>query len=240
MAGKNHSTLRLVVTAALAAIGFLPTVLYAQAPTNVVPVTAEPHHRVRFDNGRVRIYDVVLPKGESTLWHKHSADSFQVFFNASAVIVEPQGGQPRRYPLFPGLVVFSSTAKGPYTHRVEGDGDAPFRVALCELLGAPSGVGGANSAKRRDAPFSVALQNDRGRAYRLLLKPGESTGTFTRPANTAIFAISSGRISEHSEGKAPRLWDFDPGNFRWSDFPETLSLKNESRARVELVEIEVY
>jgi hypothetical protein len=38
------------------------------------------------------------------------------------------------------------------------------------------------------------MENSRGRAYDIVLKPGESTAVFTRPANTGIFAISGGRV----------------------------------------------
>jgi hypothetical protein len=86
----------------------------------------------------------------------------------------------------------------------------------------------------------VVEDNERGRAYSVKLNPGESTETFTRPANTAIFAISGGQISEQAKGKAPTQWKFDSGNFRWSETAEQLSVKNDSSNRVELVEIEIY
>jgi hypothetical protein len=240
MVSRIRSILRLALIAAVFACGLLPTSSYAQAQAKAVSVSAEPHHRIRFDNGKVRMYEAVLPKGESTLWHRHSADGFQLFFSSSSVIVEPKGGPAATYPVFPGLVVSSSGSVTPYTHRVEGGSETPFHVIDMEFLAPPSGGGGGNAAARRKPPFSVALESGRGRAYRVILKPGESTGTFHRPAKTAIFAISSGRISEHVSGKAPRLWDFDPGDFHWSDFPESLSLKNESSTSVQLMEIEVF
>ena len=35
----------------------------AQTPEGVVPITSEPDHKIRFDNGKVRMYEVVLPRG---------------------------------------------------------------------------------------------------------------------------------------------------------------------------------
>jgi len=186
------------------------------------------------------MYEVLLPKGKSTLQHEHNADNFQIFFNTSVVINEPQGGKQMSFPVPAGAVNFASATGKPYTHRVEGNGDTPFRVIALELLGASQAAAGSDSTKRPSPPFTVALENARGRAYRVILNPGESTGPFSRAANTAMFAISSGRISEQAEGRASRLWDFDPGNFRWNETPEKLSLKNESSARIELVEIEIY
>ena len=211
----------------------------AQTPEGVVPITSEPDHKIRFDNGKVRMYEVVLPKGKATLWHEHRADSFTVFFRTADVTNEPFRGKPLVLQRTPGSVGFNSTAKGPYSHRVTASGDTTFHVIALELLDAqPSGS--ASVGQRSSAAYKVVVENPRGRAYRLTLNPGESTAAFTRPGNTALFAISSGRISEQPEGKAPRLWDFEPAHFRWFETGEKLSLKNESSSAIELVEIEIY
>jgi hypothetical protein len=96
------------------------------------------------------------------------------------------------------------------------------------------------TAKRAESSFKVVLENSRGRAYGMVLKAGESTGFFSRPANTGIFAVSGGRISETAEGKSARLWDSEPGDFRWSDASEKLTITNGSTSDVEFVEIEIF
>lgn len=240
MSCKDYRAFRRLMTAAICISAFLPVALHAQAPTKMIPVSAEPHHHLRLENKKVRIYEVVLPKGESTLWHEHSEDNFAVFINASSVIVQSPGLQPMSFPIAAGGVSFRSTANGPYSHRVEGNGDTPFRVMLLELRAPQSGTSASGTPQRADPPFYLRLQNSRGRVYRVILGPGQSTGMFTRPANTAIFAISSGRISEQAKGKAAKTWEFDAGAFRWADSAESLSLKNEGASKVDLVEIEVY
>ena len=238
--GTHHALSLVVIATAMSVGAFAPSASYGQTSKSVVPVNAEPDHHIRFENGKVRMYEVMLPKGKSTMMHEHRADNFQVFFNDSKVTVEPKGGLPATFPVRAGFVAFSSTGLGTYTHRVEGAGDTPFRVIAIELLSASSATAGTASVERPSPPFNVALRNPKGRAYRVGLDPGESTKTFTRPANTAIFAISSGRISEQAEGKAPKQWEFNSGNFRWSETPAILSLKNESSTRVELVEVEIF
>jgi len=212
----------------------------AQTPDGVVPITSEPDHRIRFDNGKVRMYEVVLPKGRATLMHEHRADSFTVFFRSSEVTNEPYGGgKPAVFNRTPGFVGFTSTAKGPYSHRVIASGETTFHVIAMELL-SPSPAGSAPTTQRPGPAFKVALENPRGRVYRVTLAPGESTETFTRPAGSALFAISGGRISEAVDGKSVRLWDFDPAHFRWFENSARVSMKNESSTPIELVEIEVF
>ena len=239
-AARANGAHSLVATFVLCCLGITaPPPAHAQ-PDGVVLITAEPHHKIRFDNGRVRMYEVMLPKGMTLLMHEHHADNFTVFFSTAEVTNETYGGgKPVSITRTPGFVGFTSTAKGPYSHRLTASGDATFHVIALELL-SPTAVGQNTIPQRADSSFKVALENPRGRAYRLILAPGESTETFTRPAGSALFAISAGRIIETIDGKSTRLWDFEPAHFRWFETSEKLSLKNESSTPVELVEIEIF
>jgi hypothetical protein len=139
-----------------------------------------------------------------------------------------------------GEVSFASTAKAPYTHRIGCASDVNFHVVDLEINSKSRLGQGGETPKRPDKNFAVVLENSRGRAYRMTLKAGETTEVFTRPANTAIFAISGGRTREVTEGKPPRFWDSEPGNFRWVDVPDRLTIRNESVTDLELVEIELF
>lgn len=218
---------------------FSPGYSAAQESDGAVPITSEPNHRIRFDNGRVRMYEVVLPRGKATLIHEHRADNFSVIFSNTEITNEPLGGKPVVRKIPSGFVGFASTAKGPYSHRVVASGDEAFHVIAMELM-SPTPNGPASANQRAGSPFEVTLENARGRVYRVALASGESTGTFTRTAGSALFAVSAGRISETAEGGSPRLWDFEPGHFRWFDTAESLSMKNESPTPIDLVEIQLF
>lgn len=211
----------------------------AQSKDSYVPVSQEPNHHVRFDNGTVRVYEVQLAKGQWTLFHEHTADNFFVQMATTSQVVEYSDGRRSAKQLTAGDVGFASTEAGPYIHRVGCDGDVPFHVVDIEILTKGRLGSGSATAKRTESPFKLVLENTRGRAYDMVLKAGESTASFMRPGNTAIFAVSGGRISEWAEAKAPRLWDSQPGDFRWVDKPERLTIKNDSASTVELVEIEL-
>lgn len=231
---------RLGAILAYCLLGFLvPLPGIAQAPEGVVPITSEPEHKIRFDNGKVRLVEVVLPKGKSSLFHEHRADAFFVFFRTAEITSEPFGEKPVVTTTPAGSVHFRPTADGPYVHRVIASGAEIVHVSALELLESAA-AGPASAPQDRFPPFEVALENSRGRIFRLKLGPGEATEAFTRPAGTAIFAVSSGRISEKREGNPERLWDFEPGHFRWVEIGEVLSLRNGGSAPIEWVEIEVF
>lgn len=218
---------------------WLASLVPAFAAETGVAISAEPQHKIRFDNGRVRIYEVFLPPGMATLVHEHRHDSFSVVFADAEMASELPGGPSLKFRVAAGAISFASTASGPYSHRVVGHGRAPVHVGALELLTpAPGRAPDANQRPR--APFTVVAENVRGRAYRYMLAPGESTGRFTRGAPSVLFAVSSGRISESADGSPPRLWDFEPGQFRWIEARETLSVRNEGPAAIVLVEIEVF
>ena len=43
-----------------------------------VAVRDEPRHRRRFEDDHVRVYDVLIPPGDTTLYHHHTEDTFYV------------------------------------------------------------------------------------------------------------------------------------------------------------------
>ena len=238
LSSRHRWTLDVVLLLCVCIFVSLPAT--AQLPDNVVPVGAEANHKIRFDNGKVRMYEVLLSKGMGTALHEHALDNFAVILATTTRANEPKGGQRTVGPVQAGQVGFASTAKGPYTHRIEATGDVPYRVIAMEIFGAGN-LGTGTAHAKRPSPFTAAAQeNPRGQAYRLALKPGETSGPFERPANTAIFAIRGGRSSESIDGKAPRLWDSETGSFRWTDEPYRLSIRNEGTTDIEFVEIEVF
>ena len=205
----------------------------------VVAIDAEPNHKIRFDNGRVRVYEVILAKGQATLVHEHRADSFAVIFGNAEFINEPRGGEARTVKLPNGFVGFSPAAGKPYSHRAVASGDAVFHVAVLELLG-PSPAGASGTSRRPDPPFKVVRESPRGRAFRITLAPGATTSEYARPPGSMLFAVSSGRLTEVLGPGRTRLWDMEPGSFHWFEAGETISLRNEGSTLVDLVEIDVY
>lgn len=227
---------RFVAALARLILAALPAAAVLAQPTPVVPVQAEPEHRIRFDNGRVRLYVVNLAPGRGTLMHEHAADAFGIVLGSGDMTHEPLGGDAMSFTPPMGLVTFTPAPR-PYAHRISAPGSRPFKVAALELLAPPRGPA---PASRRGAPFTMDFENARGRVYRYTLQPQQSTGTFARAGGTAVIALATGRIAEAPEGQPPRLWDFDSGDFRWLEAGERLSLRNEGTAPVELVEIEVF
>lgn len=113
-----------------------PAVAAARPP---IPAPADyledPRHRWLFENQYVRVYDVRIPPGEATEFHRHAYDAVAVRLKGGLVAVQAQGtpwGQAER--IEPGTVAFSADSQKPLTHRVRNQGATEYHIILVQLL----------------------------------------------------------------------------------------------------------
>ena len=92
-------------------------------------------HRWLFENQYVRVYEVRIPPGESTEFHRHAFDSVGVSISGGLTAAQPQG-QPwgKAEQDKPGSVYFDAFSKKPITHRVRNDGKSEFHLVLVQFL----------------------------------------------------------------------------------------------------------
>lgn len=152
----------------LAVVLVLPS--FAQSKDPALPVGKEPSHHIRFDNGRVRVYDVQVPKGQWTEFHEHTWDNFFVFMVPTTQAFEFSDGRHGTREVKAGDVGFSSTSAGAYTHRVMAQGELPLHVVDIEILNNAVLGSGVAGPKRPESSFKIVLENPRGRAYDFVLK----------------------------------------------------------------------
>ena len=114
----------------------------ATAPANAAqpPVPAPPEyladsrHRWLFENQYLRVYDVRIPPGETTDFHRHAYDTVTVLVSGGLVAIQPQGGPWGKTERIEPGVAFSADSKKPVVHRVRNDGTTDYRVVLVQLL----------------------------------------------------------------------------------------------------------
>jgi len=100
-----------------------------------VPVREEPHHKPVLENDYVRLLDVHIKPGDTTLYHIHAAPSVMVHISKSTIGVQVMG-QPVAppAPVLPGETKFAAYDKKPVTHRVYNAGKNIFHVMDIELV----------------------------------------------------------------------------------------------------------
>lgn len=117
----------------LAAVGFLfaaPAFGEKTSPSEVVPVDQEPRHRVVLEDPYVRVFDVRIPAGDTTLYHSHERDSIYIDISGTTKLVNQQlGKDPKPLQLKPGDVAFGEHSKAAFTHRVSNLSEEEQRPA---------------------------------------------------------------------------------------------------------------
>ncbi|MFN8573643.1 MAG: hypothetical protein U0132_16430 [Gemmatimonadaceae bacterium] len=172
-----------------------------------VPVTQEPRHHYAFSNADLRVFDVVVPTGDTTLFHLHASDYAYITFGGAELVAEVMGNAPTPLSLKDGEVRFS---RAPLTHRVSNPSARPFHNLTIELLGHHAG-GEMDPLSPGD---SVVLENDRVRAVRREI-PGGATATLDHTHGHAMDVfVTAGAVEEDEDGGTQPV---TPGMYRWRD-----------------------
>ena len=211
--------------------------LLAQRPASAqVPVHLEPRHRNVLENHAVRVLDVLIPPGDTTLLHRHEHNTATVLVSGARTWNEQQDGRSSGGPAGrPGTVAGNVTyAERPSAHRVANRDTVPFRIIVIELLAAP----GVARADPSAAGLELALENVHVRAYRVTLPAGESTPPHVHAGPGLFVHVTPAQLIEVIDG-AESTARAAAGEVRWRDGGVRHQLRNTGRARVELIELEL-
>ncbi|MBP7608105.1 MAG: cupin domain-containing protein [Steroidobacteraceae bacterium] len=201
----------------------------------VVAIEQEPAHRLVLQNDFVRVFEVGLPPGEDSLWHVHRHDGISVRLADAAIEDEPENGRTESFRLRRGELAYGATPAA-RTHRVRNVGATTFHNIYIELL-TDHDVGRDRTAAAASARL-VEFENDRVRALRRILAPGESTAMHTHASNGVAVLVTAGRLEISAPAGAARTSDVKAGAVQWIDAGTTHSLKNVGDAPIEIVDIE--
>jgi len=118
-----------------------PAVAVSPAPSHSttlrepMPTSLEPHHHLRYENQFVRVLEVTLKPGESSLFHTHSLDVLYVILADAVATAQEQGENWGRETAFrAGAVSFDNASKIPHTHHLKNIGKTQLHTINIEFL----------------------------------------------------------------------------------------------------------
>jgi|CXWL01.1.fsa_nt_gi hypothetical protein len=200
-----------------------------------VPVEQEPRHALVFENADLRVLDVRIPPGESTLAHRHANDLLSVCLSPSEVRTRMPSSDwdavgPRRQMGDASLTEYTGK---PGTHTAQNVGADPYRLIAVENLGTTW-----SEKASATAPDMPVLQD--GRAFQALAI--EFTATIRRVqrlhAVPVVVVLTHGAVSiERSDAALQGLEANTPWAVIPAGVPFALNAKDDREARV--VEIQV-
>jgi hypothetical protein len=193
-----------------------------------VAVRDEPRHRRRFEDDHVRVYDVLIPPGDTTLYHHHTEDTFYVAVNGAIVRNQVWGSdEAREGTAMAGTAMCLGHRARPLIHQVHNAGTAEMRLIGAEIKASPV----VTSADPLDAlGHRLTLERDRLRVYELALEPGESTGEIEyRFSGLTVFLTIATVLVREGDG-AERTLVQAPADVVWRRDPTRLQLTNVGEA----------
>jgi len=230
---KWLEALRAMPVAAMLACG----VAMAANDDRVVPANEEPRHVVKLENEWVRVIDVEIPEGEQTLYHAHSLDYPYVLVTSVTLYNQIYGQEPKDVKMEAGSIgYYRASTQGTYTHRFINRGPGTFRAIGIELLKPLQSPVTVAEPLPASSGLETVLDNERVRAYRVRLAPGQSVGPVTIAGPSIRVAMGQGRISEKVEGRYDAQFDLAPAQFVFRPQATTTTITNNGTTPVELVE----
>ncbi|MDB5277986.1 MAG: hypothetical protein JWR61_2941 [Ferruginibacter sp.] len=139
-------------------------IFYSLPVTAQVPVREEPRHHPVFQNKYIRLLNVWLPPGDTTLFHIHATPSLFVILSntiTGSQIIDSAWSTAERSKA--GTTWYRSFTPDTLIHRVCNSDSIVFHVNDIELL---SSYNTAASNKKR-LPFPLEFDNEKATAYRL-------------------------------------------------------------------------
>ena len=210
---------------------FLTGICLCQAP---VPVSQEPRHHKILENDHVRLLDVHIPPGDTSMIHIHATPSVFVILNnvktgSEVISEEDHSGSP--IPHF-GNIWFEGFYEKPRIHRVWNSGQSEFHVMDIEMVN--------KNFISPDAPFTqkfftFLFDEKPVRAYRLDLVPAVDITLAARKADILMVLLTDSVISVRLNKK-----DFHKkGEFLYISSGIPLKIHNGGPATVEFAFFEL-
>jgi len=214
----------------------LPTWAQEANKPTVVPVTKAPFHQFTFHNENMSLENVTLPPGLSTGYHSHDQDLVFVITAGARITNQVLDKEPVELEFKFGEVRFASYTKTPGTHQIINlEKDKTMQILAVGIVYPEPG---RYTVSTRPARYEVALDNDRVRAWRLKLNPGESAPTIQQTAPGARFVVAGGTAAEKRTGKPDQPLILK--NHDFMEMPvEERGIENIGNNPIEIVEIEL-
>lgn len=199
--------------------------------SKVIQVRMEPRHHDVLDNGWVRILDVHLPPGDTSLFHKHTTPSiFLVLGNTrtgAQTIIEPR----HRTFSTEGLW-YEDFTDTPRIHRVWNEDKIPFHTIDIELPHKPTGKAGAII---RDPAFTLLFDEKPVRGYRLNLAAGRRFWINSRQTPVVVVSLSGPAVKASVNGKKFR----EKGDYIFLPAGKDIQFVNKDAAEIQFAVFEL-
>jgi hypothetical protein len=188
----------------------LPLIIFSislslSASSQEVPVREEPRHKPVLQNQYIRLLDVWLPPGDTSLYHIHATPSLFVVLSNALTSSQIKGRPWANELAAVGKAWYRSFVNDTLVHRVANIDTVCFHVNDIEILSAFD-----TSAVKTPLPFPLLFENERAVAYQL--RRSSLNKKVLSDRGPIVAALISGTVKFH-DTKAKRVTAMKAGNY---------------------------
>ena len=220
--------------------GLLSQAMMAEEDVHAVPIERAPFHLPVFKNEYVTVLKIDVPPRRNTGFHTHTTDSVSVNIE-DADMANQLPGEKQTPPQHSkrGVPNFTAYSKQPpRTHKASNMGETPFHN-VSFLFNYPQPGQFSPSTRAGVSGYTQVMDNERVRGWRLVLEPGQTSGSFKQSAPGVRIVLDGSEIAEQVPGQADRGMNLRMGEFYWQDPGVTRAVRNNGTTRLELIEFEL-
>jgi hypothetical protein len=211
--------------------------------TGSVPISAEHHHHLVFENSYTRVWEVEVPAHESTLLHQHDNDYVYIVLGDADITNAVAGTTPVKLHLADTTVNFT---RGPFAHVAKVEGNIAFHNVTIELLrpqGEPNkfyasldaALGSAAGHEANIAKGVTLLETNEVRVFAAGIASGK---VWSPPAGHDHLVVLPDRMRDPSAPKEANAPMFPAGMVNWVPSGRRWSVRNDSPAQMKVLVLE--
>lgn len=128
-----------------------------------VPVRDEPRHKPVLQNKYIRVLDVWMPPGDTSLYHIHATPSLFLQLSNTTIATQTRDKEWVKEQFTTGKSWYRSFVNDTLVHRVANIDHNPLHVTDIEILSSYH----ANTENLSPLPFPLLFENEKSFAYQL-------------------------------------------------------------------------
>jgi len=212
---------------------FLITVsLCSTATLAQVQVSKEPRHKNVLENKYVRLLDVWIKPGDTSLFHIHSTPSVFLIFTAATTVSQIKGGEWEMSKYEAGYSWYRSFFQDTLIHRVANCDTVPFHVTDVEILSSFS-----VNAKKVSLPFPLLYENEKVFAYGLA--KNSFTTDIISNRGPMIAELVTGDMVYYEDAATGRKKEIKAGGYLYIEPGASFYISFKGREKVNMVLFEI-
>lgn len=170
------------------------------AAKDIVPTADEPMHHVIAQTDDITLMRVMIPPGQSTMFHEQHLDYVNTAIKGTPVHIEYTDHPAKNAEMVTGKIRFGAHQGKPDTDLVKNTGKTVNHQVAFEIRKhGPQHFGPADRTHVKG--FSLVLDKPTVRGWHVHLEPGETTGEYTESGPGVRVIFSGNRLLSQAHGE---------------------------------------